>query len=324
MMRAESPAPETLSLKPTLSSLMAGMSGNLRGIVWMLGATVLATAMIAIVRHVSAGIHPFEIAFFRQVFGLAVLAPWIWHYGLASVRTRRLRLHGLRAAFNLVAMLAYFSAVAVIPLAEVTALAFAAPIFATILAMIFLGEVVRLRRWAAILFGFAGVMVVLQPGVAVMQAGSILVVFSAAVWACALIVIKILGRTESSLTITIYMSILMAPFSLIPALFVWQWPDLEQLGWLAATGALGTGAQLMLVQALKEAETQVVMPVDFLKLIWAAVLGYLLFQQAPGVFIWLGGAMIFVSTTYIAWREHQLRKSESPAAEPPLPHIPGT
>ena len=324
MMRAASPAPENLSLKSTLSSLAAGMSGNLRGLVWMVGSTVLATAMLAAVRHVSAGIHPFEIAFFRQVFGLVVLLPWILHYGLAPFRTRLLRLHGLRAAFNLVAMLAYFTAVAAIPLAEVTALAFVAPIFATILAVLFLGEVVRLRRWAAILFGFAGVMVVLRPGVAVMQAGSMLVLFSAATWACALIVIKTLSRTESSLTITIYMSLLMAPFSLIPAIFVWQWPDLEQLGWLAATGALGTAAQLMLVQALKQAETQVVMPADFLKLIWAAVLGYLLFEQTPNSFIWLGGAMIFVSTSYIAWREHQLRKSESPAAEPPFPHIPGT
>ena len=324
MMRAASPAPEILSLKTYMSSLAAGMSGNLRGLVWMVGSTVMATFMLVVVRHVSAGIHPFEIAFFRQVFGLVVLSPWILHYGLAPFRTSRLRLHGLRAAFNLVAMLAYFTAVAVIPLAEVTALAFAAPIFATILAVLFLGEVVKLRRWAAILFGFAGVMVVLRPGIDVMQTGSILVVFSAAVWACALIVIKMLSRTESSLTITIYMSLLMAPFSLIPAVFVWQWPNLEQLGWLAATGALGTCAQLMLVQALKEAETQVVMPVDFLKLIWAVMLGYLLFEQTPNAFIWLGGVMIFASTTYIAWREHQLRKSESPAVEPPLPHIPGT
>ncbi len=311
-------------MKTTLSGLAAGMSGNVRGLAWMVGSTVLATVMLAVVRHVSAGIHPFEIAFFRQVFGLAVLAPWLLFYGLAPLRTRRLRLHGLRAAINLVAMLAYFTAVAVIPLAEVTALAFAAPVFATILAVLFLGEVVKLRRWAAILFGFAGVMVVLRPGVEIMQAGSMLVVFSAAVWACALIVIKMLGRTESSLTITLYMSLLMAPFSLIPALFVWQWPNLEQLGWLAATGALGTAAQLILVQALKEAETQAVMPVDFLKLIWASMLGFILFDQTPNIFIWLGGAMIFVSTTYIAWREHQLRKSESPAAEPPLPHRPGT
>ncbi len=311
-------------MKSNLSSLAAGMSGNVRGLAWMVGSTVLATVMLVVVRHVSAGIHPFEIAFFRQVFGLAVLAPWLLLYGFAPLRTRRLRLHGIRAGFNLVAMLAYFTAVAVIPLAEVTALAFAAPIFATILAVLFLGEVVRLRRWAAILFGFAGVMVVLRPGVEVMQTGSMLVVFSAAVWSCALIVIKMLGRTESSLTITLYMSLLIAPFSLIPALFVWQWPTLEQFGWLAATGVLGTGAQLMLVQALKEAETQVVMPADFLKLIWAAMLGFLLFDQTPNVFIWLGGGMIFVSTSYIAWREHQLRKSESPAAEPPLPHMPGT
>lgn len=301
----------------------AGLSGNMRGIAWMVGATVAAVFMTAMVRHVSAGIHPFEIAFFRQVFGLAVLTPWLLHYGLAPFRTRRIRLHGLRAAFNLVAMLAYFTAVSLMPLADVMALAFAAPIFATLLAIPVLGEVVRLRRWVAILFGFIGVLVILRPGIAVMQTGSMLVLLSAAVWACALIVIKTLGRTESSLTITIYMSLLMAPFSLIPALFFWQWPDLQQLAWLVAIGAFGTIAQLMLVQSLKEAETQVVMPADFLKLIWAAALGFLLFGEVPDVFTWIGGAMIFASTTYIAWREHRLRKPKA-AVPPVVPPTPGT
>ncbi len=279
--------------------------------------------MIAMVRHVSAGIHPFEIAFFRQVFGLAVLTPWLLRYGLAPFRTRRIRLHGLRAAFNLVAMLAYFTAVSLMPLADVMALAFAAPIFTTLLAIPVLGEVVRLRRWVAILFGFIGVLVILRPGITVMQTGSMLVLLSAAVWACALIVIKTLGRTESSLTITIYMSLLMAPFSLIPALFFWQWPDLRQLAWLVAIGAFGTIAQLMLVQSLKEAETQVVMPADFLKLIWAAALGFLLFGEVPDAFTWIGGAMIFASTTYIAWREHRLRKPKA-AVPPVVPPTPGT
>lgn len=306
-----------------IRSWTAGLSGNIRGIAWMVGATVSAVFMIAMVRHVSAGIHPFEIAFFRQVFGLAVLTPWLLRYGLAPFRTRRIRLHGLRAAFNLVAMLAYFTAVSLMPLADVMALAFAAPIFATLLAIPVLGEVVRLRRWVAILFGFIGVLVILRPGITVMQTGSMLVLLSAAVWACALIVIKTLGRTESSLTITIYMSLLMAPFSLIPALFFWQWPDLQQLAWLVAIGAFGTIAQLMLVQSLKEAETQVVMPADFLKLIWAAALGFLVFGEVPDAFTWIGGAMIFASTTYIAWREHRLRKPKA-AVPPGVPPTPGT
>ena len=213
-----------------------------------------------------------------------------------------------------------------VPLAQVSALAFSVPIFTALLAMFFLGERVRLRRWAAILFGFAGVIVAMLPdfwesgGVGL---GSLMVVFSSFAWSIALIYIKVLSRTDSTITITTYMVLLMTPMSLIPAIAVWQWPALEMFGWLVAIGVLGTIGQLAVVQALREGETHVVMPIDFIKLIWAAGLGFLWFGEIPGPSIWAGGAMIFASTSYIAWREHQLRKTRGdPDSPPPVPRIP--
>lgn len=314
-------------MSSNLTQAAAGLSGNLRAITIMAVSTVAFVVMHAIVRHVSADMHPFEIAFFRQAFGIIALLPWFLRYGAAPLRTQRLPLHALRAAINVVAMFAFYYALATTPLAQVSALAFSSPIFATIMAMLFLGEVVRLRRWIAILVGFAGVFVAFFPDLrasGTVSPGSISVLLSSAAWAVALILIKMLSRTESSLTITAYMVILMVPMSLGPALFVWQWPTIEQLGWLAAAGISGTIGQFLVTQALKEGDTNVVMPFDFLKLIWAATLGFLWFGEVPDAFTWMGGVMIFGATTYIAIREHRLRRAgERPAeAPPPVPRTP--
>jgi len=168
--------------------------------------------------------------------------------------------------------------------------------------------VVRLRRWSAILFGFAGAFVAIRPGFEHVGLGPFLVLTQAAVWGGALIVIKILGRTESSITIAAYMVLLMIPLSAGPALLFWQTPTLDQLAWLALIGVLGTIAQILMTQALKETEATLVLSLDFFKLVWATMLGYWLFGEVPDEFTWVGGMMIFASATYIAYREANLRK----------------
>ncbi|MDP6953784.1 MAG: DMT family transporter [Alphaproteobacteria bacterium] len=277
------------------------------GMALMFSATIIFSLMHAAIRHVSGELHPFEMAFFRNLFGLLVMGPILLRYGLAPLRTARFPLHGLRAIFNLVAMLCFFYALSITPLADVAALSFTAPLFATILAVFVLGEVVRIRRWTAIMFGFAGAFVAIRPGFEHVGLGPLLVLTQAAVWGGALIVIKILGRTESSITIAAYMVLLMIPLSAGPALLFWQTPTLEQLAWLALIGVLGTFAQLLMTQALKETEATLVLSLDFFKLVWATMLGYWLFGEVPDEFTWVGGMMIFASATYIAYREANLR-----------------
>jgi drug/metabolite transporter (DMT)-like permease len=302
---------------PALATI--NLSANLRGIVLMLVSTVGFAAMHGAVRHLSTELHPFEIAFFRNIFGLLALAPWFLRYGVTPLRTRRLPLHGLRAGLNIVAMLAFFYALSITSLARVTSLSFTAPLFATLLAMLVLGEVVRLRRWVAMLCGFVGTLVILRPGLTEIDQGSLLVLLSAAAWASALTVIKVLSRTDSSVTITCYMVVLMAPISLVPALWVWQWPTGQQLLWLVAIGVVGTLGQLVMTQALKEAETSVVMPFDFFKMIWASLLGFIFFAEVPTLFTWIGAGIIFASTSYIAYREHKVTRAPPPesVARPP-------
>lgn len=305
--------------EPIASALAPGT--NLRAILIMFVSTIAFSLMHASVRHVSADLHPFEIAFFRNAFGLLVILPWFLRYGTGLLTTQRFGLHAVRAGLNVVAMLCFFYALAITPLSQVAALSFTAPIFATILAIVILGEVVRARRWIAIAIGFAGTYVALRPGFAEVELGSILVLIQAVAWAAALITIKVLSRTESSITIATYMVVLMIPLSLGPALLVWQDPTWTQLGWLALIGVLGTVGQLLMTQSLKEGDTTVVLPIDFFKLIWASALGFWLFAEIPDVYTWIGGTMIFASTSYIAYRESKLRRLPAPQSvgRPPEP-----
>jgi drug/metabolite transporter (DMT)-like permease len=278
-------------------------SPALRGIALMFVSTFFFAAMHGSIRYLSATIHPFEIALFRNVFALVVVLPWFWRYGIAPLRTQRFGLHALRAVFNIVAMLSFFYALSITPLSEVTALGFTAPIFAPVLAALVLGEVVRVRRWAAIAIGFVGTLIILRPGFETIGLGQLLVLFSSLIWACALLVIKSLGRTDGSATIISYMALLMIPLSLLPALLVWRWPEPLEWAWLIGIGVLGGIGQFCMTEALRQADTAVVMPFDFFKLVWVTLIAWLAFAENPDLYTWIGGAVIFASALYIAYRE---------------------
>ena len=115
------------------------------------------------------------------------------------------------------------------------------------------------------------------------------------------------------------MAIFLSPLSAIPAAFVWQWPSVEELGWLALMGTVGTGGHLLLAQAFREADATTVLPLDFLRLIWASLLGYFLFGQVPEALVWVGGAVIFLSTVYLAYRETVVSRRARRTVDPPLP-----
>ena len=280
----------------------------MRGIMFMLGSTLMAAGMNSAARHVTETVHPFELVFFRNLFAFAFVLPMLWRYGLGPLKTARPWAHTGRAALNTVNMLIWFTAISLAPLAEVVALGFTAPIFTTLLGILIYREKVGLRRWSAIMIGFSGTLIVLQPGFDTISPGHGLTLLAALMWAGVLLIIKSLGRTESSLTIVAYMSILMTPMSLIPALFVWVWPTWSELAWLAMIGFAGGIGQFLLAQSLREAEMSVVMPFDFAKLIWISAIAYVAFAEIPTLSTWIGGAVIFGCGLYIARREAQLRR----------------
>lgn len=288
----------------------------------MIASTIAFAGMHALIRQVSNDVHPFQIAFFRSFFGLVVFMPWILRSGLGVFATERLPLHVLRSVMNVVAMFMFFTSLSLSPLARVTALGFTAPIFAALMSVILLKERFRLRRWAALICGFAGTLIILRPGVLVIDLGSVLVLGSALIWGLTLIVIKMLGRTESSVTITAYMNLLLTVFAFVPTLFVWTTPPLEIWFLLLVIGISGTLAQVAIAESLKLAEASTVMPFDFLKLIWAAFLGYFMFAETVDLFTWIGAAIVVGSTIYLAYREAQVARAGSAKAATGFPSGP--
>ena len=286
---------------------------TLRGLGLMMISTLAFAALHACIRYLARELHPFEIAFFRFLFGFLVLAPVFLRHGLAPLRTRRLGLHALRGGVQATQALLSFLALGLAPLAKVAAVQFSAPLFATVAALAFLREGIRARRVVALLVGFAGTWIIIRPGMGEVDTGAIVALFGSMAIALTVILVKVLARTESSLTITLYASLFTTPFTFIGALFYWQTPTIEQLAWLVVMGTLGSLAHLTLSEACKEADVTAILPLDYTKLIWASVLGYLVFSEMPDLWTWVGGSLIFGSSLYIAYREKRARDAETPS-----------
>ena len=281
----------------------------MRGVTMMCVSTVAFAVMHLAVRIASEELHPFQIAFFRNLFGLGFLIPVIIGSGWRQMQTKRIGLHAIRAVINIAAMLMFFTALSISPLAKVTALAFTAPIFAAVLSVLVLREVFRLRRWAAIAVSFVGMLVIIRPGYVEMDLGALLVIGSAMLWAVVMTIVKFLSRTESSVAIVAWMGIFLSVFSLPPALYVWQAPTVWAWTWLVFIGFAGSIAQVTLSQALKETDQTAVMPFDFLRLIWAALLAFWFLGEIPDEWTFVGAAVIFSASLYIAQRERAATKA---------------
>jgi drug/metabolite transporter (DMT)-like permease len=273
------------------------------GALFMIMSAVSFAAAHAGVRELSPGIHPFATAFYRNIFGFFLLLPWLVRDNFNALRTNCFKMHVLRGGLNSGFMLGFFFALSLIPIAEATALNFTAPLFATLLAVVILKEQVGWRRWTAIVVGFSGTLVILQPGAEVISVGAFLVFFASLSWAGSTIALKKLSSTESSLTSTTYLVIVLTPITFFASFPYLSVPNLEQLIWLIEVAATSTIAQFFLSESLKRAEATVVIPFDFSRLIWAAVLGFIMFDEIPTIWVWLGGSLIFASAIYITHRE---------------------
>ncbi len=306
------------SLSAAIDGTLGRLPPHIRAIVLILFATLCFTSMHTVIRYASTEgqIHPFEVAFFRNVFGLLAVLPFALRHRAAALRTRRLKLHAVRGTMQVFAMMMFFYALSITPLAKISAVSFTAPLFATLGAIIFLGERVRLRRMVALALGFLGAMIIIRPGVIALDLGAVLVMTSSSIWACAILIIKSLARTESSLTITTYQNIFLIPFTLVAAAFFWTWPGWHLMALFAVMGIFGSLAHVAMAESLKLADTTAVLPYDFVRLIWASGIGFVVFGEIPELWTWVGGCIIFASTTYIAFREAHLKRVRARAETP--------
>ncbi|UZK68036.1 DMT family transporter [Sphingomonas sp. S1-29] len=257
------------------------------------------------------GAHLVEIVFWRQAAMLPVVVAVVMAGpGLASLRTDKPRAHFWRMIVGLSGMCLNFATATMLPLAEATTFGFSVPIFATILSALVLAEPVGRHRWAAVTIGFVGVLIVLQPGSShVPLAGAAVALSGAVLTASVAILIRQLGATERATTTVFWF----AASSLVPmgiALpFFTRMHDPLTWGLMAGTGLAGGIAQLALTGALRAAPVAVVLPMDYSSLIWATILGWLLFGALPTPWTWIGAPIVIASGLYIVWREQRLAKA---------------
>ena len=276
------------------------------GVLLMIFTCACFAGMSAAIRHLSAELSVFQIAFFRNAIGTLILLPFMLRIGFGSFERGRFRLFAVRAGVGIFAMWAWYSALQITPLAEAITLNFTVSLWMIPVAIIMLGERVGLRRWIATVVGFAGVLIVLQPGAETFTVGGLLAIFAALFFAISMALIRLLARTESPLAIVFYINLLMTPLSLGPALWWWETPTMEQLGWLLGIGCILTIAHFAMARALSIMEATAVVPLDFTRLPFAVAIGWFAFGEFPGKWTWIGAAFIVASAVYIAHREARL------------------
>jgi len=276
---------------------------------FMILAGAFFAAMHGTVRLISFELHPFVIAFFRNIFGFLVLLPLLLRSGLVLLRTQRFGTHLLRAGVNSISMLTWFTALSLTPLADATALNLTGPLFVTLGAMVVFGERVRAWRWTALGLGALGALMVIRPGFEEVTLGAVLTVTSTALAAISKLFAKSLTRNEDPAAIAFYVQFLMAPITLIPALFVWQTPTLQQLLVLMIIGALGGLGHLFAVKAYAIADISFSEPLTFTRMVWATIFGYVAFSEVPDLWTWAGAATIIAATTIISYRERRARRA---------------
>jgi drug/metabolite transporter (DMT)-like permease len=260
-----------------------------------------------------------ETLFYRQIGSVVCAAAFVaFGPGFGSLRTRRFRAHAVRMAIGVVAMLLNFLMVMLLPLAEATSIGFSVPIFATLLAALVLGEPTGKWRWGAVIVGFIGVLVIVQPGSGHISAyGGAVAIGAALSTACATIAIRHLGATEAVATTVFWFGATsLVPLGLAMP-FVAHAHDATTFAAIAGLSLAGGIAQLALTGALRLAPVSLVMPMDYSALLWATLLGLIIFNQEPSHWTWLGAPIVIGAGLVILWREHRLRIAGSAFAAVP-------
>ena len=279
------------------------LSAPVRGALYMVISAFFFAITAGLIRFATQEVHAFEAAFLRSFSGLVFMLPLVVRGGLSGLRMRHPSLHLLRGVLSAAGTLMWFSALAVLAVGEAVALNFTAPLFATMMAPFVLHEVVRARRWTACILGFVGVLIMLRPGVEAVSLGALLSIGSAMTIACNMMLIRILSQQDDTRTVVLTFSFFLSLFTLPPALFVWQTPSWEVLGALVLCGLLATAAHLLLTRAMSIAEMSAIAPLDFVRLLFAAAIGFIWFAEVPDIWTAVGAIVIAGSAVYIARRE---------------------
>ena len=292
-----------------MSGRWLGLRGNIRGILWLSVGAILFSLTDVVVKTLGRSFHPFELALFRYAIGFAMLTPVFMHMGWSQIKTERPSLHLIRLVIACTAQLGLFVAVIHLKLADATAIMFSKPLFTTIVAVVLISEIVRARRWAATIIGFAGVIMMIRPGTETMDPIALIAVGAALFLAVANVLIRIMSKTEPPNRILFYYHIGGILIFIGPAIWVWQTPVGIEWVLVFLIGLLTTLGMICYVRAFSAGEANAVGPIEYVRLIYAGLFGYFLFSEIPDIWTVIGGTIIVACSLFIAKDEAQRPKS---------------
>jgi drug/metabolite transporter (DMT)-like permease len=285
------------------------------GITLKLASVVVVAGMLVCIKYLGREIPAGQTIFVRGLISVVVLTLLAWGTGrLHLLKTDNWRSHALRSLCGTVSMFCLFVAIAMIPLADLTAISFTTPLFLTVLAMVFLGERIHGFRWTALGVGFVGVLVTIGPHLSFTHGASagVLVALSSAIFsAFALMFLRKMSGGEHAITITFYFSLTFMVCSALTAIRGWPMPTSEQWLLIVGAGLFGVFGQVLMTYSYRYAEASTIAPIDYSNMIMSIVLGYLFFDEIPTLSVWIGAPLILGAGLIILWREYSLKKQLS-------------
>ena len=282
------------------------LPGPLKSGIWMCISAVTYVVSIAIGRYLAPDIDVFQIAFLRNAFAMLFMLPWLIKMGMGALRTKQFPRHLLRGFLSSANVTLLFAAVALIPIADMSAINFLQPVLGAAIAGLVLGEVIGRNRWLAIGMGFIGALIVIRPGFAEFNLGTAFALGSALTGALVSILIKTLVRRDSPDTIAAWLFITQTGILLIPTIYVWQTPNAQEWGLFILIGFMSLILQRTYNRGIQAADISIAMPFNFTRLIWAALLGWIVFAEFPDIWTWVGGMIIFAASIWLT-RQGQKR-----------------
>jgi drug/metabolite transporter (DMT)-like permease len=277
------------------------MSPALRGSLWML-CTMFSFVAMAVAGRELSGFSPFEVVAMRCLVTLAILIPIAARSSFAAVRTERLGFHAARNAVHFVGQVSWFHALGALAIAEVTAIEYTMTPWAIVFAALFLGERVDAKRWLTVALGFAGIVVMLRPGIEVVSAAAIIMLVGSAFYGGSSVMVKSLTRTDSAFSVVFYMAVCQLVLAAVPTAFDFTMPSWDDAPWIVLVGVTGLTAHYTYTRALAVAEVSVVSPIDFLRLPVTALVGWLAYTETLDLWVWLGAALVIGANWYNVWR----------------------
>lgn len=288
-----------------LLEIWSRVPANIRGACFVVMGGFLLIVMASLVKHLGQSLPTFQVLFVRFLAGLIVILPLVWRIGFKIVRTRKIFLHAARGFVGFIGNTLFFLALIHISLADTVTIQFSRPLFMILVAALYLREVVGLKRTIATLVGFLGILMITKPFSEAFDPFALSALGGAFFGTLVVLTVKLLSRTEQTVTIMFYFAVFTTTFAFVPAMLTWQPTTGIEMALLILTGVIGIIGQGLFTHGIGLGETSFVLPFDYMRIVYSFLLGIFFFAETPGLWSFAGAAVIIGSSVYLLRTEYR-------------------